>query len=111
MATSGPYESILARGFAYREASDNPRRPIIVVGILLIFVPVLIGCAGTLCVMAAELFSRGIQGRELPSTMVGLLFVVGGVYVSWKMITKTLHNYLRQKREALAETDSDEVAP
>jgi hypothetical protein len=39
MATSGPYEQVLARGYAYREGSNRPRKPIVVVGMWIIFGP------------------------------------------------------------------------
>ncbi len=35
----GPFESIFAQGFIYREAAQRPRRLIVVLGIWLIFLP------------------------------------------------------------------------
>jgi hypothetical protein len=107
LATSGPYESVLARGFAYREASDRPHRPIVLVGMLMMFVPVLVGSACALGVMVAALFSNPDPWSEIPRSAPALPLVAGGLYVSWKLITKTLRNYFRLKREALAGEDSD----
>lgn len=42
-STMGPYETILAQGFIYREAAERPRRFIVVLGIWLIFLPQAIG--------------------------------------------------------------------
>ncbi len=35
-ATTGPYEQVLAQGFAFREASSKPHRPIILFGMWLL---------------------------------------------------------------------------
>src|SRR5262245_17581054 len=48
LAVTGPYESILARGFLYREATDSPRKLIVVLGMLLLWAPWLLFFGGSL---------------------------------------------------------------
>ena len=42
-ATTNPTDQILAEGFAYREASNHPDKPIVVIGIWLLWAPQLLG--------------------------------------------------------------------
>jgi hypothetical protein len=102
IATIGPYETILARGFAYREATNNPRKLIVVIGMLMIFGPLFIlatlGLRATVVALISGQANWGDQLLVVP-------FAIGGMYVSWRMISKTLRNYFRMKREAAENGD------
>lgn len=42
ISTVGPFERLFAEGFAYRQAVASPRKPIVLVGLWLIFLPTLL---------------------------------------------------------------------
>lgn len=77
----GPFESIFAQGFIWREAAQRPRRLIVVVGIWLIFLP--------------QAFA-GLFGIHAGGTFP-ILFGSGGFLISIAIILKTTWNYLSQK--------------
>lgn len=77
----GPFESIAARGFIWREAAERPRRLIVVLGMWLIFLPM----AG-----AGLMYMR--LGGALWSLLGG-----GAFLMSIAIILRTTWNYLSGK--------------
>ena len=85
-STMGPFETIFAQGFIYREAAQRPRRFIVVLGIWLIFLPqAFIGLA-LIMSDARSLFGELMGG-------VAILIAVG-------IIGRTTSNYLAAKKRA-----------
>lgn len=81
-STIGPFETIFAQGFIYREAAEHPRHFIAVLGIWLIFLPQ--AMAGIGMVRLHSLFWSSIG--------VGMIFISVGI------IGRTTWNYLVAKR-------------
>jgi len=92
-AATAPFERIFAEGHAYRQASENPRSFIVVLGIWLLF--------GTFALAGVTFLGAG-SGLGFPFPLVfGFLWLV----LSGAMIWKTTRNYfakrtLREPREA-----------
>jgi hypothetical protein len=101
-AMSMPYESVLARGFAARQASSRPRKLIVVIGMWLwlgpTFIFLLIASLGVL------FDARGLAWQPEPIwPIVGHLaaFVVCGALatVPGTLLYKTTRNYIRRPRD------------
>jgi zinc-ribbon domain len=86
--TIGPFESIFAQGFVYREAAERPRRFIVVAGIWLIFLPQVLVGIGML------VFNPGF-GWNLVAT--------GLILISIAIIGRSTWNYISQKRQPSAQ--------
>jgi hypothetical protein len=83
-ASTGPYESIFAEGFLYRQAAEHPRKLIVVLGVWLIFGLMAVG--GVFSIAYVQEF--------------GFAFAIGGgamLAFSVTMIWKTTRNYLARK--------------
>lgn len=95
-ASTGPFESLFAEGFMYRQAAEAPRRFIVVLGIWLIFLP-----AGLLGLLFIPGFRAGDFGAS----------VVGGTTsaLSLLIIAKTTWNYFKNRVPKAA--TMSEVAP
>ncbi len=78
-----PFERIQAEGHAYREASSNPTKPIIVIGIWFLFAPGAALFFYKLYKMVAE--------KAWPPDSAGLLFGV----LSLAILTKTTVNFIK----------------
>lgn len=111
-AASMPYESILARGFLWREGSARPQKLVVVIGIWLLFAPTL--AISLLLFLGMLVESWGIARRpdpeqNIPLALLGLLLTGGAAAVSAVLLHKTTRNYLafRQVRE---EEDIDDEA-
>ena len=79
-AATGPFESLLAEGHVYRQASERPRSFVVVLGIWIIF--------GSMALAGAALL---FIGRDM-----GLQYVIAGAFflpVSLVMIWKTTRSY------------------
>lgn len=81
-AAIGPFESLLAQGYAVRQAAERPRRPIVLLGIWLVFGPVAL--VGALMLLNPYP-SNG--GQWIPA---GLMMVL-----SLAILTKTTWSFLR----------------
>lgn len=81
-ATMGPWETILAQGFIYREAAERPRRFIVVLGIWLIFLPQAFGGSAFILV-GSSIFGELIAGVL--------------VFISVGIIGRTTWNYFSTK--------------
>lgn len=80
-AATAPFESLLSEGHAWRQATSNPRRLVVVLGMWLLFGPMLAGSAWLLA-MGRE---AGVQGWAAAA-----FFLPVSVVVLWK----TTRNYV-----------------
>ena len=84
----GPYESIFAEGFIYRQAAERPRSLIVVLGIWIIF--------GVMAAVSVVFLFTG-----------DVVMIVMGAFalpVSLIMLWKTTKNYLTRKKIDLPKT-------
>jgi len=94
----GPYEQVLAVGAAYRTASDSPQKPIVVLGMWIIFGPPLFACsAGILFGIAnmPELVKGMRSGSDAVTFLFAAGFVIGLAAISARILYKTTMNYYR----------------
>ena len=84
-ASTGPFESLFAEGAVYRQAAEQPRSIIVVLGVWLIFG--MVGMAGL--VMVAMSGDMGIG-----YTAVGALMLAFSLVLIWKCT----RNYLRRPK-------------
>ena len=83
-SATAPLERILAEGYIYRQASERPRKLVVVLGVWMIF-----------GVLGMQGFLIAWVGREL-----GFVWILAGVLlmaISVVMIAKTTRNYLSQR--------------
>ena len=85
--TISPFEKIQAEGHAYREASSNPTKPIVVIGIWLLFAP------GAVLLFYAlfEIIVRRTWSLDIA------WFLCGGS-LALAIVTKTTVNFIRNKK-------------
>ena len=94
-ASFTPIGSILSEGNGYRNAASNPSKPIIIIGIYLIFLP------GLLAILAV---TPSLIEDKAPLGVFAILGLFGAG--SFLMLFKTTKNYVKnksnQKRELTA---------
>jgi len=100
-AMSMPYESVLARGFAARQASTKPRKLIVVIGMWVWMAPMFlifsIGFLGTLYDACGVVW----QANPIRATLghLAVLAVCGGLAtIAGTLIYKTTRNYVNRPR-------------
>lgn len=94
----GPYEQVLAVGSAYQKASSSPHKPIVVIGMWIIFGPPLVACsAGILFGLAnmPELAKSMRNGADGVRLLFAAAFVFGFAAISARMLYKATVNYYR----------------
>ena len=91
-ATFAPFERLFAEGFIYRQAADNPRRLIVVLGVWLIFSAMALGGIALVAISLDSSFVLAI---------VGAFMLVISLVIIWK----TTRNYLARKQ--IAKKDDD----
>jgi len=84
-ASTAPFEHIFAEGHAYRQAAEQPRRLIVVLGIWVIF--------GTTATAGIAFIALG-KGGGFVRLLIGTCLIA----VSLTMIWKTTRNYLLFKK-------------
>ena len=84
-ATLMPWESTLARGFAFRQAVAKPRKPLILIGVWLIFFPEL--CFSTMLVINSIATGASFGPIELGISVSGVL--------SAAILYQTTRNFFR----------------
>jgi heme/copper-type cytochrome/quinol oxidase subunit 1 len=90
-ASTGPFERLFAEGFVYRHAAQRPRNLIVVMGVWLIFFPMmLMGLSG----MADMSYLGLTQDRSVTGRVFGALVSFAVAAVSGAMIWKTTQNFL-----------------
>jgi len=95
-ASTGPFESIFAEGAAYRSAFNEPQKPIVVIGVWLLFAPVALG--GLSVLLQSE-----FRLSDIYMIIVGIGMLLIGSYVPFI----TTKNYLKSKKEAAQDTSLD----
>ena len=103
-----PCKLIAAEGQFYRDASENPDRPIVVIGMWLLWAPVLIVAliADIGFLFALPDFIRNPPpADDLAIICIGLVVLASWTYISAKLLFKTTDNVARRKRN-VAEQDA-----
>lgn len=97
--STDPVLGIFSRGFAVRQATTNPRRPIVVIGIWLWMAPLLL-----LGLLMASMALSGIlhglrEGRwgQVSGATLGLLAMSAFVYIPFTILWRTTEAYFREK--------------
>jgi hypothetical protein len=99
----GPFEQVRAIGDAYRVATDTPRKPIVVVGMWIIFGPPLFFflAFGVYCLADIREVIASIRSSD---DLVRFLFLVamfsGLAFICVRMLYKTTRSYLRLRNES-----------
>lgn len=106
-AATDPYKSIFARGYLVGKAVSQPRRPLVVLGIWLMFGPALVPAlwgAGLMCSLVAHDGFTSL-GNVFQATF-GLLFFLGLGLLFGEILYKTTSKYMEQTRSL----DSEDVS-
>lgn len=103
-AATGPFESIFAEGAAYRRAVSSPTKPIILVGVWLIFFP--FACSGIFAAvfLIKTLIGSGftnIHREDLYLMIWGLALGPIGAFALYQ----TTRNYISTRRTQNSEQD------
>ena len=93
-ASTAPFESVFAEGHVYRSAVERPHKPIVLLGIWVLF-----GCLG---LTGALFIYLGFASEGLYSALMGL-FMVG---VSCAIIFRTTRNYFLAGKSTSLPADS-----
>ena len=90
-ASTGPYESIFAEGAAYRSAFNSPSKPIVVIGVWLLFGPAAFSAPIILfdCLPRISEF----EVSDICLIILGAVYSLGGGYILYQ----TTKNYLKNK--------------
>ena len=95
-ATIAPWERIQAERHIFANAASDPRKPITLIGVWLIFGAMLAsGLALTIMCFPLQLRNLGVESALIALTGVFLAFIGGFV------IVRTTINYLKKKRHAI----------
>ena len=101
MRNSDPMGSIWARGDAFAKAASTPRKPIVVVGVWMLFGPLALGCL----VMCGIGIGEMIAKEDLRGLIV-MPVPVGGLALFGTILYRTTNNFFKQ-REASEESEKD----
>lgn len=100
-ATTDPVQSILAEGFAVRNATARPHKPIVLIGMWLLCLP------GFSAGLIGLLLSLGLLARGQCAAVGGLAVSVGLLLLFGAILRKTTVNYVRARREQ-ADADAED---
>jgi hypothetical protein len=103
-AATGPYESVFAEGFAYREAANNPRKPIILIGMWLLWGP---GFLVSLCMFGFALVTCQ-EARNIFEALAMLLVTGACLWFTATLLFRTTKNYYRIRDESEPEEEAEE---
>jgi hypothetical protein len=98
-----PVLGIFARGFAARQATTNPRKPIVVIGIWLWMGPVVVLTLTMASMSLSELF-RTIGDQQwlaASGAALGLIFSSALVTITFTILVRTTEAYFRTTRAPL----------
>jgi hypothetical protein len=101
-ATTSPYESILAEGFAYREATSRPQKPIVVIGMWLLLGPTFLFTivADVFILIHLPQMFREMRGVEDCIQLLVILIIMPiWTFVIGAILYKTTKNRERYKRK------------
>jgi len=85
-ASTAPFESVFSEGHVYRSAVERPHKPIVLLGIWVLF--------GCLSLTGALLLYLGMTSTGIPSALMGLFLSV----ISLVIIFRTTRNYLSARK-------------
>jgi len=109
-SVSDPFDTIKTTGWAYRESQETPRL-IVVVGIWMIFSPVMFGSAYCLLIGLKEALSGrvGIDGFEgLLFYLVFPLLLAAALFISTTILYRTTKSYFAGQKPAARPADDAE---
>jgi len=89
-STLGPFESAFSEGYIVRRATENPHSPIILIGVWLIFFP--------LITIGFGLISPGID-LSICNPLLGGILILISVAILYK-ITRNYYKFVKNKRTA-----------
>jgi hypothetical protein len=93
-AATAPFERLFAQGHAYRQATENPRKPVVVLGIWLLFGPLAL---------------TGLVILFLSPDSVQSIFIGGAMFaISLAILVKTTRNYLNRDKSIPKPDPGDE---
>ena len=93
-AATGPFESIFAEGAAYREAINKPRKPIMLIGIWLIFLPIsFLGLPALYTLFSLESFSQ-LKSLDSEFWITDFIPVFGSLFAIYVLFVTT-KNYFK----------------
>lgn len=109
LASMDPIASIWSRGDTWRKAASRPYRPIILIGMWLLFgIPLLL----ILRLIAISFIDNPPEDIFSVEVLIGLGGPLAGVLLLAAILFKTTRNYLRQKKQQAAESsDADSGEP
>ena len=111
-AASMPYESVLARGFAARVGSSNPRKLIVVIGMWIMFGPMLlIFTIGFFVMLFTSLGTAWQQNphQDIPGNLYGIAISAALAAIAGTLLYKTTRNYLKLRRDRSEEPEEGDV--
>jgi hypothetical protein len=111
-ATTNPYDQIQAEGYAYREASRHPDKPIVVAGMWLLWGPCLLALVAVDIYVVVNIRSIINEARQMWS--IGDYTIVTAVagacafgqWVSGVILFRTTRNYLQRDVKRQRSEDS-----
>jgi len=74
-ASTGPFEHLFAEGYVYRQAVGRPRRPIVIIGVWMIF--------GPMAAIGAFLLATSRQGG-ISDILLGASILIISILVIWR---------------------------
>jgi hypothetical protein len=100
-----PFEHIRAMGNAYRSGSDEPRKPIVLVGIWLIFFPPLVFFVGVGLYALTHITDviasfRGPRGDDPVQSIFAFCIYSGLTVIAARMLYKTTKNFFRLRSKS-----------
>lgn len=99
-AVTDPFETIRSTGFAYRRSQEKPRSLVVVIGVWLIFTPMLVYCFVALLEMLPQL-AGGLGGRgDRLGFLLMLSLMAVGLYIPFTIIRRTTMGYLQQRERS-----------
>jgi hypothetical protein len=110
--STDPVLGIFSRGFAARQATTNPRKPIVVIGIWLWMAPtVLLGL-----MMGSMALSAMLQGihesywGQAAGALLGVLVSAAMTFIPFAILVRTTEAYFRQRNARSATDDSGDIS-
>jgi len=95
LSTIGPAETPLAEGYAYRQAVSGPPKKVVLVGMWMLFGPLLAVAVYLLASILGDFRFLG-SGLESAGMVVGLLFMGA---ISGSLLLRTTLNFMRRKKD------------
>jgi hypothetical protein len=91
-AATAPFESQFAQGHAFRQAAEQPRKLIVVLGVWMIFGPIALAGVGFICLNQAPQDAE--VGWRIFKALMGFILTAIPCLIIWK----TTRNYLMRKK-------------